>query len=154
MPTIMRGPYDEDTYIVSSNASAITWSGNPPTYSSGGIQYGVFVKLDTSASVREVIICTSGAGVFPLGVALDYPAKAPGDTIQVQTQGVARCLCNGAVSIGDLLYVADSSGRVGTAPAAGASDYFIVGQAETATTETADYVQVRLRIGAATNVNA
>lgn len=136
----------------SSSVTAITLdsSGN---YSSGGIQYGTCVKLDTSGKLGDVVIANA-AGNHAFGIAITDPAAGPSQAVRVQRLGIAKCRAGAAVSLGDLVYVTDSSGRVGTAPAAGASDSWIVGVALEAAAQAEDLISVALAVDAATNVNA
>lgn len=135
----------------SSSVTAITLD-SKGNYSSGGIQYGTCVKLDTSGKLGDVVVASTGNHAF--GVAITDPAAGPSASVRVQRLGVAKCRAGGAVSLGDLVYVTDSSGRVGTAPAAGASDSWIVGTAMEAATQAEDLISVALSVDAATNVNA
>ncbi len=136
---------------VDSSVSAITLD-SKGNYSSGGIQYGTCVKLNASGKIGDVLICTTADHAF--GVAITDPAAGPSASVRVARLGIVKCRAGAAVSLGDLVYVADSSGRVGTAPAAGASQSYIVGTAMEAATQAEDLISVALSVDAATNVNA
>lgn len=138
--------------IASSSVTAITRDANG-NYASGGIPFGTCVKLDTSGSSGDVVAC-SAAGDHAFGVACEDPAAGPNDAVQVQRHGVAKVLAGGAINYGDLVYVGDSSGRVTTAPAAAATDKWIVGTALEDATAAGDLISVALSVDAATNVNA
>lgn len=137
----------------SSNVTAITWSGNPPAYSSGGIQAGYCVIFDTgTGNVDDVKI--AGAAAVIAGVAgYENVAYGPGDEIPCQVLGVAKCVAGGAISVGDQLST-DSSGRVVDAAAIGATTAAVVGIAQTSASEAGDYVSVLLTIGSTTIANA
>ena len=136
----------------SSSVTAVSYDANG-NYSSGGIPFGTCVKLDTSGKMGDVVAC-SAAGDHAFGVACEDPAAGPSEAVKVQRLGVAKCLAAAAVSLGDLVYVADTSGRGGTAPAPGVSDKWIVGTALEAATAAGDLISVSLSVDAATNVNA
>jgi hypothetical protein len=137
----------------SANVSAVTYTGNPPVYSSGGIPQFSAVMVDTTTgNVNDVILATTGKLI--LGIAQDGPATGPGQSIRLRQLGISKAIASGAVSYGDMVYVANSSGQLGTAPAAGATDSFCVGIALTAATAVGDTFSVLLVPGLATNVNA
>lgn len=136
---------------VSSSVTAITLD-SKGNYTSGGIQFGTAVKLDTTGKLGDVIIASTGNE--PFGICITDPAAGPSASCRVQTLGVTKCRAGAAISLGDKVYVTDASGRVGTAPAAGVSQSFIVGTALEPAAQAEDLISVRLLIGAATQVNA
>lgn len=138
--------------IASASVTAITYDANG-NYSSGGIQFGTCVKLDTTGKMLDVVAC-SAAGDHAFGIALEDPAAGPSEAVQVQRLGVAKVRAGGAIALGDLVYVTDTSGRVGTAPAPGVSQKYIVGVALEAAAQAEDLISVALAVDAATNVNA
>lgn len=154
----VQGSSTNRTYTTSSNVTAVTYSADAfgnLTYSSGGIRQFAVVVLDTATGKPgDIKVAASAAGSLPLGVLQDYPALGPNAPANVQVSGVSKVRASASLSVGDLVYVADSSGRVGTAPAAGVSQSYILGRALTAATQADDIISVELLIGAATNVNA
>jgi hypothetical protein len=136
--------------IADSGVTAITLdsSGN---WSSGGIQYGLCVKQNTSGSPLDVVIASTNDHI--LGIACEDPAAGPSQPVEVQHLGVAKVLAGAALSLGDLVSC-DSTGRVVTAAAAGATDKWLVGLALEAATAAGDLISVQLGIFGATNVNA
>jgi len=152
---VNRSEGDVRSYITSSNVSAITWgvTNGMISYTSGGIAAGTFVMLDTSSALYSDV-CQATSGTLAIGVALDEPAVGPGVGIQVQISGRARCKAASAISVGDRVMVGDSTGRVATASAAGATSLFLVGQALTAATIINDFVEVQLQIGISQNISS
>lgn len=146
------GTHNDFPYQASSNVSAITWTGNPPVYSSGGIPQYYGVVYDTGTG-NESDVKLAGANAAIIGVAQDAPAVTAGGAVRVRTQGITRMIAGGAVTVGALL-ATDSSGRAVTAPSAGATDSPVIGVAETAATGAGDVLSVRLTPGAMTTVNA
>ena len=137
----------------SANVSPVTYSGSPPVYSGGGIPQFSAVMVDTTTgNVNDVILATTGK--LALGIVQDGPASGPGQSVRVRQLGISKAIASGAVSYGDMLYVANTSGQLGTAPAAGVSDSFCVGIALTAATAAGDTISVLMVPGLATNVNA
>lgn len=145
--------FNDEPMWASANVSAITWTGNPPTYSSGGIPQYRFVTQDTgTGNVGDVILATSTT-VMPMGVAQDGPAVGTSSAVRVRTDGISKVIAGGAVSVDDSLML-DGSGRVVTATAAGATNIYVVGKALTSATAIGDTISVRLRIGSTQIVNA
>lgn len=151
-------------FTASSNVSAITYTGNPATYSSGGIPQFCVVTLDTATgNGRDVKLATantdqaigilqnSGPGVLPGSAGLG--AVAAGDACDVAIHGISKVQAGGAITVGQQVAV-NASGQVVAAPAAGVSQVFIIGRALTAATAAGDLVEVLLMLGAATQVNA
>lgn len=145
--------FNDEPYWASTNVSAITWTGNPPSYSSGGIPQYTMVTLDTgTGNVSDVILATSTT-VLPIGVSQSGPATGPGQSLQVRTDGITKMIAGAAVSV-DASLMIDSSGRAVTATAAGATNIYVIGKALTAATALGDTISVRLRIGSTQIVNA
>lgn len=137
--------------IASASVAAVVLDSNG-NYSSGGIPFGTCVKLDTTGSEGSVIAC-SAAGDHAFGIACEDPAAGPSEAVSVQRLGVAKVLAGGAITIGSLVYVGDTSGRVTTAPAPAATDVWIVGTALAAAAQAGDLISVALSVDSATNVN-
>lgn len=154
----VQGASTNRTYITSTNVTSVTYTADQYgnlTYSSGGIRQFQVVALDAATgNALDIKVASTAAGLLPVGVLQDYPALGPGVPANVQVNGQSKVRAAAAVSVGDLVYVSDTSGRVGTAPAAGVSQSYIVGRALTAATQADDILTVELLIGAATNVNA
>lgn len=152
-------PGSDVTAMASTNVSTVSWTADQYgnlTYSSGGIQFGCAVEQDTGTGNPLDVILVSGpaAAQIPLGIAQNWPAAGPGQSVRVQVMGDTKALASAAVTVGQLVYVADSSGRLGPAPAPGATNSYIVGVALTAAAEVNDLFTVRLMLGAATQVSA
>jgi hypothetical protein len=93
----------------------------------------------------------------PIGVIVDKTKLSPVDSsvepgqgIGVRMYGWAFCLTSGAVAIGDMVSIANTSGQVQTQARAGAGvqPVPIVGMALTASSGAGQSVQVALMIGA------
>jgi hypothetical protein len=124
----------------SSNVSALTLDamGN---YASGGMnQYAVVVQDTSSAKFGDVTL-PAGSAAKALGVNMGAPA-GPGDPVQCRVEGIARCRAASAISLGDTVMVADTSGRIATATAATAN--FVVGRALEAATAANQIITVLL----------
>lgn len=129
----------------SANVTALTYTGNPPVYSSGGLVFGTCVVIDTGTGNPVDVKPVSGANqVGVIGIATDYPAVGPGYGCAIQTRGVAKCLAGGVINPGDYV-TTDSSARVVTQ--GGGGNFYIVGQSVGVTTvEAGDYVSILLNI--------
>lgn len=153
----VQGSSTNRTYTTSANVTAVTYSADQYgnlTYSSGGIRQFQVVMLDTATGKPgDIKVASTAAGTLPLGVLQDYPALGPNAPANVQVSGISKVRAGAAVSVGDLVYVVDTSGRVGTAPAPAATNSYIVGRAITAATEADDILSVELLLGATTQVN-
>lgn len=159
MAIVEKFPGSDITAYASSDVSSITWTADQYgnlTYSSGGMMFGTACQLDTStAGVLDVEgISGPAAGTIPFGIVCNWPAVQAGQSVRVQVSGIAKCRASAAVTVGQLVYVADSSGRIGPAPSAGASNDYIVGQAMTAAAEVDDFFSVLLMLGSATQVSS
>lgn len=143
-----QGPYDTRPMRASSNVSALTYSGNPPAYSSGGLPFGVAVAADTGTGLVGDCTLPSAVGAKIVGIAQTYPAAGTGDSVDVAVRGTVKCLAAGAIAIDDLIEVADNTGKVQTARSATAT--FLLGRAVTAAVGAGDYVSVELNIGSKT----
>lgn len=149
-------------FVASSNVTAVTLTGNPPAYSSGGIPQFTAVVLDTATgNTRDIKGATVNTTPI-LGVLQNstYPAGnstpgaiGPGDSADVMILGVTKMIAGGAVSNGDIVSV-NGSGQAVTAPAAGVSNVYVIGRALTAAAAANDLIEVLLMPGAATQVNA
>ena len=137
----------DEPYMASSNVTALTYtvgSNRVLTYSSGGLpQYTVCV-IDTSSGGINDVTSPAAAGAKALGIVQDYPAVGPLDSVRVRTAGVSKVRTAAAVAIGDTLYVADTTGRVGTAPAAASN--FVIGRALEAAGAADEYIAAEIRI--------
>lgn len=151
----IQGNSSDLPYQASSNVTALTYSGNPPVYASGGIPQYAVVSPDTgTGNESDVILAANGAGNIFIGIAQDGPATGPGESLRVRVSGVSKAIASAAITVGQLVTVANSSGQLGPAPAAGATSSFIVGRAETPATEVGDLFSVLLMIGASTQVSS
>lgn len=142
------------SFIASSNVTSLTYTGNPPVYSSGGIpQFSVVV--DDSANTGKPLDVKLGTSdtVIPLGIAQNGPAVTSGDAVQVATRGRSKCVAAAAITVGQFV-VCTTGGQVTPAPAAGATNVYLVGMAITAASAQGDLVEVELMLGATTQVNA
>src|SRR5262245_52473125 len=131
----------ERTYRVKSDVTAITYDADG-NYSSGGIPAGTAVKLDATEAPETVTIAAQGNLI--VGISTTSPAAGPGQPVSVLFLGIARCKAGAATTAADKLYVLDSSGRVGTAPALGQTSQYIVGQGLQAATQADDFIEVLL----------
>lgn len=135
------------SYVASSNVTALTFTGNPPVYSSGGIPQFYVVTADLADGTNGAVTLAASNTVLPVGVAQDYPAVTAGQSVRVRVSGVTKAIAGAAITVGALLK-ANASGQVVTASALGATNEYIIGQAETAATASGDVISVRLNIGA------
>lgn len=148
--------------VASSNVTAVTLTGNPPAYSSGGLVQFTAVVLDTATgNTRDIKGATVNTApvlgvlqnsTFPAGNS-QAGAIGPGDGADIMVYGVTKMVAGAAVSNGALVSV-DGSGRAVTAAAAGVSQTYIVGLALTAAAAANDLIEVLLLPAAATQVNA
>ncbi|HET8909714.1 MAG TPA: capsid cement protein, partial [Ktedonobacterales bacterium] len=138
----VQGASSNRTYTTSTNVTTVTYSADQYgvlTYSSGGIRQYEVVVLDTATGKPgDIKVASTAAGTLPLGVLQDFPALGPNTAANVQVSGVSKVRAASAITVGDLVYVSDTAGRVGTAPAAGVSQSYIVGRALTAATQADD----------------
>lgn len=142
---------DLDT-VGSTNVSALTYDalGN---YLSGGIPYGCAVMQDTgTGKTDDVILATTGLAIR--GICATQPAVGPQMACKAQALGIAICQASAAVTIGQTVYVANTSGQLGPVPALGATNVIAQGQALTAATQAGDLFSVQLVLNAANQVNA
>lgn len=146
-------------YVASANVPALTWSGNPPLVTSGGIPQYAVVTYDLATGNQSDVIVASSSTVMPIGVAQSAGPQpgsavtAPGQSLMVRTQGISKCIAGAAITVGQLLAV-NASGQVVAAPAPAATNVFLIGQAESAATAAGDLVSVRLMLGATQQVSA
>lgn len=145
--------FNDEPFVASSNVSAITWSGNPPTYSSGGIPQYYVVTADTGTGNVGDCLLASSTTVMPLGIAQEGPAVGPGSSVRVRTDGISKAIAGAAISV-DASLMVNGSGQVVTATAAGATNFFLIGKALTSATASGDTISVRLRIGSTQYVSA
>lgn len=149
-------------FVASSNVTAVTLTGNPPAYSSGGIpQFTAVVQDTATGNNRDVKGATVNTAPI-LGVLQNstYPAGnsqagaiGPADGADVMVYGVTKMVAGAAITSGALVSV-NGSGQAVTAPAAGVSQVYAVGIALSAATAANDLVEVLLLPGLATQVNA
>lgn len=147
---------DLESFIASANVTNPTYTADQYgnlTYTSGGIPQYCCVVQDL-ATGNPLDVTLSGANANIIGVAQDAPATGPNRPVNVQKSGIAKVSAASAINIGDLVATTGTGGQIATAPAAGATQTYIVGRALTAATEQGDIVSVQLMIGAATQVNA
>lgn len=144
-----RSLFDEPMQA-SSNVSTITWTGNPPTYSSGGIGQFYAVVMDTGTG-NESDVKVAGATARIVGIAQDGPAVGPGAAVTVRTLGVSKMIAGGSINVDDLIQT-DSSGRGVTAAAGTTTNLAVIGIARTAASASGDTFSVFLTPGAASLV--
>jgi hypothetical protein len=143
----------DESFIASTNVTALTFTGNPPVYTSGGIPQFTAVVEDTgTGNILDVLL--AGTGALILGIAQDGPATGPGQSLKVRRLGRSKAQASGAVTYGAIVYVANASGQLGVAPAAGATNVYAVGKAMTPATAAGDLFEVELMPGLTTQVNA
>jgi hypothetical protein len=130
------------TFQAASTVSAISKDANG-NYSSGGIPQYAAVKLDASGAVPNDVIVAS-TGDVPVGIAQSGPATGPSQSMSVRTFGITKALAGAAIVVGVQVYVGDSSGRLKTVTAAGATGVVVVGQALTPATAAGDVFTVLL----------
>lgn len=136
----------------SSNVSAVTYSGNPPVYSSGGIPQ-FYAVVDDTGTGNESDVKVAGATAAIRGIAQDGPAVGPGAAVRVRTLGISKMVAGGAITYGQLIQT-DSSGR-GVAAAAGTTtNLAVIGVARSAATQAGDLFSVFLTPGAASLVTS
>ena len=136
----------------SSNVSAITWTGNPPTYSSGGIPQYSAVVADTGTG-NESDVKLAGANAAIIGIAQNGPAVGPGAQVQVRTLGISKMIAGGAIAVGALIQT-DASGHGVTAAAGTTVNLPVIGIARTAATASGDTFSIFLTPGAASIVTS
>lgn len=150
-------------YVASSNVSALVFTGNPPTYSSGGIGQFCAVTYDTATgNPRDVKLAgtntTFVVGINQSSTALPGPSGiggiGPGDSAEVRVIGISKAQASAAITVGAAVAVANASGQLGPAPALGATSVFVVGYAQTAASAAGDIFEVLLTPGATAIVNA
>lgn len=148
-------------FVASSNVSAITLTGNPPVYSSGGLVQFTAVILDTATGNNRDIKGATTANAPILGILQNTTVAAgsnqsgaitAGDGADVMIYGVSKMVASGAISNGALISV-NGSGQATTAAAAGATDTYVIGIALTAATEANNLIEVLL-MPLTTQVNA
>ncbi len=137
----------------STNVSALTYTGNPPVYSSGGIPQYYVVIPDTVDGTNEAVTLAANANVIPLGIAQDGPAVGPGQAVRIRALGVTKAIAGGAITFGQAVS-ANASGQVVAAAAAGATNTYIVGIALTPAAQAGDVISVLLTPGATVQVTS
>jgi len=146
--------YGQDApYVASSNVTTITWTGNPPTYASGGLQQYTIVVPDTGTGNQSDVKAAANANVMPIGVTQDGPAIGSMQAVRVRVLGYSKVLAGGAITVGAQLS-ANATGQAVVAAAAGATNTYLLGIAESAAAQAGDLVTVRLTPGATVQVNA
>jgi len=140
-----QGVRDEG-YVASSNVSPLTYttSNEVLQYSSGGLPYGTACVQDTATANPFDVTAPAAAGAKAVGIVQDYPAVGPGQAVRVRVAGICKARAAGAIAYGDTLYVADTTGRVGTAPAAASN--FVVGRALEAAVAVDDLITIEVRV--------
>lgn len=134
---------DDLTMQAAASVSAITKDANG-NYSSGGIPQYAAVKLDASGAVpNDVVIATTGDIAF--GIAQSGPATGTSQSMSVRTLGISKALAGAAIVVGVQVYVGDSSGRLKTVTAAGATGVVVVGLALTPATAAGDVFTVLIQ---------
>lgn len=137
----------DEAMMASSNVSSLTYtvgSNRVLTYSSGGLpQYTVCVIDTVSGGINDVT-APAAIGAKAIGIVQDYPAVGPLDPVRVRVSGVSKARAAAAIAIGDTVYIADTTGRVGTAPAAASN--FVVGRALEAAVAIDDIIAIEVRI--------
>ena len=151
-------------FVASSNVSALTYSGNPATYSSGGLPQFRAVILDTATGNSRDVKGATATSAPILGVLQNSTVLAggttgaggaigAGDQAIVRIYGVTKMEAGGAITTGSNVQV-DGSGRCVTASAAGVSNNYLVGIALEAAAGSGDLITVLLMPGLMTQVNA
>lgn len=136
----------------SSNVTTLSYTGNPPVYSSGGIPQFCAVVADTGTG-NESDVKLAGANAAIIGIAQDAPAVGPAQEVRVRTLGVSKMIAGGAITVGQLIQT-DANGH-GVAAAAGTTTNLpVIGVARTAATASGDTFSVFLTPGAASIVTA
>lgn len=136
----------------SSNVTTVTYSGNPPVYSSGGIAQFCAVVFDTGTG-NESDVKLAGANAAIVGIAQNGPAVGPGQAVQVRTLGVSKMIAGGAIAVGALIQT-DANGHGVTAAAGTTTNLPVIGVARTAATASGDTFSVFLTPGAASIVTS
>lgn len=153
----------DSPYQASSNVSAITYTGNPATYSSGGIGQFCAVTFDTATGNPHDVKLAGNSTTFVVGInqsstvlpgASGIGAIAPGDAAEVRVAGVSKAQAGGAITVGQPVVVGNASGQLSAAGATGATSVFIVGYAQTAASNAGDIFEVLLTPGATSIVSA
>lgn len=136
----------------SANVTAVTYSGNPPVYASGGIPQ-FYAVVDDTGTGNESDVKLAGANVAIRGIAQDGPAVGPAQEVRVRALGISKMIAGGAITVGQLIQT-NASGQ-GVAAAAGtATNLPVIGVARTAATQAGDTFSVFLTPGAASIVTA
>lgn len=150
-------PGSDLSAMASSNVTAVVYNADQfgnLTYASGGIPQFSAVTVDTGTANPMDVILASSTAVIPVGIAQDWPAVGPGQPVRVQVLGQSKAVAAAAITVGQFVSVANASGQLGPAAAAGTSNSYIVGRAETAAAELGDLFTVTLMIGSATQVSS
>lgn len=136
-----------------------------PNAASGIGQYCV-VKLDTAGgSAMQDVVPAAANTDTAIGVNQDVGDTtitlggaainvAAGQSCRVRHSGISKISIASAVAKGDLLVVSGSAGQVATAPALGATNVRVIGQALQAGTNAGDLVSVLLFPFGSSLVNA
>lgn len=121
------------------------------------LQPGQVVCLDIANSTNgPSVMLPTGALTEPVGVVVDKTKLSAidqsivsGQGIAIRTWGIAFCLAASAISIGDHVSIANTSGQVQTQARAGAGvqPVYIVGRALTAASGVGQGVMTLLMIG-------
>ena len=69
---------------------------------------------------------------------------ADGEPVRVRLLGISKAIAAGAISMGDLVQIADSAGKVQTASPAAGTNAFIVGVAMDAAGSAGEYVHINI----------
>jgi len=101
----------------SANVSALSYTGNPPVYSSGGIAQYTAVTQDTSTKLPMDVIAATSTSLPIYGILQNRSipqsgpgAIGPGESAQVRWLGVTKLMAGSALDPGTLL-MNDGSGR-------------------------------------------
>lgn len=121
------------------------------------------VTVDPAGNPGDCIYPTA-SGLFALGICQDMggppaigtpaPVNTPGQSIRVRQFGISKAVAAAAITVGQLVSVSGTSGQLGPAAAAGATNTFVTGIALTAATAAGDLFTVLLTPGLTTQVTA
>jgi hypothetical protein len=137
----------------SSNVTALTYDalGN---YSGGGIPQYTAVVIDTATGGVNDVRLPTVANAQIIGIAQSAPATGPGQSCRVRVYGISKAQASAAITVGQQVAVANTSGQLGPAPAGTATNTYIVGVALTPASAAGDLFSVLLMPGASTVVTS
>ena len=98
-----------------------------------------------NTSTRGYVQLPSASGDSKIVGIVQENALASGDVVSVRRQGLSKVIANGAISIGDLVMIANADGRVGT-PGAWANADGMVGSVDESASASGDRISCFLQI--------